>query len=111
MGVQAVVTDGSVRDVDKLPDDVLLLSCGLRHSHAFVHIADFGSQVNVFGMSVSHGELVHADEHGAVAFPDHLIEDVASCAAEFVAAEEPIIAACRADRLSLDELKRLYMAR
>ena len=111
MGVEAVVTDGSVRDVDNLPADVLLLSRGLRPSHAFVHIADFGSQVNVFGMSVSHDELVHADQHGAVAFPSHLIEDVATRAAEFVAAEAPIIAACKADRLSLDELKRLYMAR
>lgn len=111
MGVRAVVTDGSVRDVDKLPADILLLSRGLRPSHAFVHITDFGSQVNVFGMSVSHDELVHADEHGAVAFPNHLVEKVATRAEEFVASEAPIIEACKADSLSLDELKRLYMAR
>jgi regulator of RNase E activity RraA len=111
MGVRAVVTDGSVRDVDKLPTDVLLLSCGLRPSHAHVHITDFARQVNVFGMSVRHDDLVHADEHGAVAFDSNLAAEVAEKAAEFVASEAPIIAACKADSLSLEELKRLYMAR
>lgn len=111
MGVRAVVTDGSVRDVDKLPTDVLLLSCGLRPSHAYVHITDFARQVTVFGMSVCHDDLVHADEHGAVAFPSDLAAEVAVKASEFVASEAPIIAACKADSLSLEELKRLYMAR
>jgi regulator of RNase E activity RraA len=111
MGVRAIVTDGSIRDVGKLPADVLLLSRGLRPSHAFVHIADFGSQVNVFGMAVSHGQLVHADEHGAVVFPIDLADEVAIRGAEFMASEAPIIEACKADTLSLDELKRLYMAR
>lgn len=111
MGVRAVVTDGSVRDVDKLPTDILLLSCGLRPSHAHVHITDFARQVNVHGMSVRHDDLVHADEHGAVAFPADIAAEVVAKAAEFVAAEAPIIAACKADALSLDDLKRLYMAR
>jgi regulator of RNase E activity RraA len=111
MGVCAVVTNGSVRDIAKLPTDIMLLSCGLRPSHAFVHIADYGSQVNVFGMAVSHNELVHADEHGAVAFPSAWADEVADRAADFVASEAPIIEACKADTLSLDELKRLYMAR
>jgi regulator of RNase E activity RraA len=111
MGVRAIVTDGSIRDVAKLPSDILLLSRGLRPSHAFVHITHFGSQVNIFGMSVCHDEVVHADEHGAVAFPRQLVDEVAERAAEFVASEAPIIEACKADALSLDELKRLYMAR
>jgi regulator of RNase E activity RraA len=111
MGVVAIVTDGSVRDVAKLPTDVMLLSCGLRPSHAYVHITDYGRQVNVLGMSVAHNQLVHADEHGAVCFPSDLAAEVAAKAAAFVESEAPIIAACKADSLSLDELKRLYMAR
>jgi regulator of RNase E activity RraA len=111
IGFRAVITDGSVRDVGKLPDDVLILCDGLRPSHAHVHIATYGGQVNVFGMTVSHGDLVHADEHGAVCFPPDLAVQVAECARQFMAAEAPVIDACKADTLTLEELKRLYMAR
>lgn len=111
MGVVAVVTDGSVRDVDQLPDDLMLLSAGLRPSHAHVHITDFGAQVNVYGMSTQHDHIVHADQHGAVTFPAELASSVVENAEAFVAAEAPVIAACKADALTLEELKRLYMER
>lgn len=111
MGFRAIVTDGSVRDVSKLPSDVLILSRGLRPSHARVHISSYGQQVNVFGMTVCEGDLVHADEHGAVAFPADWVDEVARRADEFMASEAPIIEACKADTLGLTELKRLYLAR
>jgi regulator of RNase E activity RraA len=63
------------------------------------------------GPLICHDDLVHADEHGAVAFDSKLAAEVAEKAAEFVASEAPIIAACKADSLSFEELKRLYMAR
>lgn len=69
MGFRGVVTDGCVRDVRKLPEDVLLVARGLRPSHANLHVVSYGDPVKVFGMDVSHGDLVHADEHGAVTFP------------------------------------------
>jgi regulator of RNase E activity RraA len=111
LGFSAVVTDGSVRDVRQLPDDILILSRGLRPSHGFIHVVDYDSQVNVFGMVVTPGDIVHADEHGAVSFPPQLANEVADRAAEFVAGEAPILEACREGRLSIETLKSLYLAR
>jgi regulator of RNase E activity RraA len=111
LGFSAIVTDGSVRDVRQLPQEILVLSRGLRPSHGFIHIVDFGSQVNVFGMVVTPGDVVHADEHGAVCFPKELASEVADRAAEFVAGEAPILEACRQGRLSIQALKSLYLAR
>lgn len=111
MGFRAIVTDGSVRDVSKLPKDVLMLARGLRPSHAYVHITSFGQQVNIYGMTVSHGDVIHADEHGAVAFPQELVEQVQSKARQFIATEAPIIEACKTQALTLDELRRLYLTR
>jgi hypothetical protein len=111
LGFRAIVTDGSVRDLTKLPDDVLILARGLRPSHSFVHVVDFGNQVNVFGMVVSHGDVVHADQHGAVAFPRELAAEVASRAVEFMASEAPVLEACKKGRLTFEELSKLYMAR
>jgi regulator of RNase E activity RraA len=111
MGFRAIVTDGSVRDLSKLPKDILILARGLRPSHAYVHITSFGQQVNVYGMAVSHGDVIHADAHGAVAFPQELLEQVQSKAHQFIAAEAPIIEACKNQTLTLDELRRLYLSR
>jgi regulator of RNase E activity RraA len=111
MGFRGVVTDGCVRDVRKLPKDVLILSRGLRPSHGNVHIVSYGEPVKIFGMEVSHGDVVHADEHGAVAFPAKLMDEIAIKAAEFIAREAPIVTACKKDNLSYEELCRLYLAR
>lgn len=111
MGFRGVVTDGCVRDVRKLPTDVLLLARGLRPSHVNMHIVSYGEPVAVFGMEVSHGDVVHADEHGAVAFPAKLVDEIAIKAKEFIAREAPIMAACGEGGLTLTELSRLYLAR
>ncbi len=62
-------------------------------------------------MDVSHGDVVHADEHGAVAFPAKLVGEIAVKATEFIAREAPIMTACNEDGLTLQELRRLYLAR
>ena len=111
MDFRAIVTDGSVRDATKLPNDILIVSRGLRPSHAYVHIVDFGKQVTIFGMTVMPGDVVHADIHGAVSFPAQLAADVEKKAIAFVAGEAPIIEACRANRLTFEQLSALYMAR
>ncbi|MBF6555962.1 MAG: RraA family protein [Acidimicrobiales bacterium] len=111
LGFRAIVTDGSVRDVTMLPDDILILARGLRPSHSLVHIVDFGGQVNVFGMVASHGDIVHADQHGAVTFPRHLAPEVAERAVEFMESEAPVLDACKQGSLTFDELSRLYMER
>lgn len=111
MNFRAIVTDGSVRDVAKLPDDVLIVARGLRPSHAFVHIVDYNRQVSIFGMTVNPGDVVHADRHGAVAFPRVLAAEVGRRAEEFMASEAPILVACKKGTLTFSELARLYMAR
>jgi regulator of RNase E activity RraA len=111
LGFDAIITDGSIRDVTNLPEDILILSRGLRPSHGFVHVVNFGQQVNVFGMAVTPGQVVHADIHGAVTFPFDLADDVADKARQFMADEAPIIEACRAGRLTYPELASLYMQR
>jgi regulator of RNase E activity RraA len=74
-------------------------------------VISFGEPVNVYDMIVKHGDVVHADEHGAVTFPAELTDEIAVKAAEFVAREMSIIASCKKDELTLDELRHLYLAR
>ncbi|GAB4199191.1 MAG: RraA family protein [Wenzhouxiangellaceae bacterium] len=111
LGVLGVITNGTVRDVTNLPTSILMLSSGLRPSHANVHIVDYCNQVNVNGMVVSDGDVIHADSHGAVCFPSSIAQEVSTCAKTFIESERPIIEGCKKKTLSIDEIIKLYMSR
>ena len=55
-------------------------------SHAFVHVVSFGGQINVCGMTVMDGDLIHADQHGAVVIPHDVADKVMDAAAWHCAA-------------------------
>ena len=63
------VTNGSFRDLDMLASGFQILGGRVGPSHAHVHMVAFGETVDVFGMAVSHDDVVHADHHGAVVIP------------------------------------------
>jgi regulator of RNase E activity RraA len=111
LNVVGVVTDNTVRDLRNLPGTPLILSAGLRPSHANIHVVGFGEQVNVSGMYVRDGELVHADEHGAVTFQEDLAYAVVREAKAFVDSERPIIEGCKRNKLDIEQIIQLYMQR
>ena len=63
-------------DLDDLAEGFQLLAGSVGPSHAYVHVVDFGEPVCVHGMEVAAGDLVHADQHGAVVIPHEVAERV-----------------------------------
>ena len=73
LGVASVLSDGLVRDVGDLSPTFPLLMGRIGPSHAFVHVVDIGGPAEVFGLSIVNGDLVNADQHGAVLIaPEYL---------------------------------------
>lgn len=66
-GIAGVVTDGLVRDLGELPAGFPIIAGAAGVSHAFVRVVEFGTPVEIFGMAVRPGDLIHADRHGALA--------------------------------------------
>ena len=79
LNVAGVITNGSVRDLDDLSPDVPILAGSIGPSHAFVHLIDIGTPVEVFGLRVAHDDLLHADRHGAVRIPPQFLNDLPRC--------------------------------
>jgi len=73
-----------------------MLAGSIVPSHAYVHVADFGIEVTVHGMTVKSGDLIHADRHGAIVVPDEKIEAMRAAVDGLAAREAKIIAAARA---------------
>ena len=90
LGATGVVTDGSIRDLPDIADGFQLLAGRVGPSHAFVQMVDFGGPVNVAGMGVVDGDLIHADQHGAVVIPTAVAADVPA-AADLIARREAVI--------------------
>lgn len=78
LGVAGCITNGSMRDLDDLAPGFQILAGSLGPSHAYVHVENFGEPVDVHGMAVEHGDLVHADKHGAVVIPPGAISGLAN---------------------------------
>jgi regulator of RNase E activity RraA len=106
LGCVGVVTDGAVRDVDMMAPGFFVLAGSVVPSHAWVHAVDFGGPVNVAGMIVQSGDLIHADRHGAVVIPHGLERKVVEAAALIAKREAVIIKASREPGFSVEALKR-----
>jgi regulator of RNase E activity RraA len=110
LGSVGCVTNGSFRDVTALAEGFQILGGHVGPSHAHVHIAGFGEPVEVNGMLVSDGDIVHADYQGAVVVPAELVDDVAEAVALVTRREKLILDACRDKSFTIATL-RAAMAR
>jgi len=111
LGCEGVITDGAIRDIQKIPVGFQMIARAVRPSHAFVHIVDFGITVNVCSMVVCDGDLIHADVHGAVCFPPTLVGAVLAAAKDFIESERPIIEACAMPDITIDQVLEIYTRR
>ena len=103
LGCLGCVTDGSFRDIDELAAGFQILGGKIGPSHAFVHLEQFACQVNVHGMTVNDGDLIHADKHGAVVLPAGSLAKLPAAIDLVTKREAPILAAARSADFNIDK--------
>ena len=106
LGVQGVLTNGSVRDLDVLAPGFPIIAGSIGPSHGHAHIVDFDVPVEVFDLAVNPGDLLHLDRHGAVLIPEELAADLPRCIDLMIAKEAPILAAARKPGFSVADVER-----
>lgn len=110
LGCIGVITDGSVRDIPDVADGFQMMADRIGPSHAFVHPVAYGNSVQVAGMRVSDGDLIHADLHGAVVIPADVAADVPEAAALIARREGVIINAAQQEGFNFEKLKEAWGA-
>ena len=55
LGCLGTITNGSIRDIPQVAPGFQMLAGSIAPSHAFVHVVDFGGNVNIHGMAVRIG--------------------------------------------------------
>ena len=104
LGCLGCVTNGSMRDLDVLAEGFQICAGVVGPSHAFVHVEQIGVTVNIHGMQVAPGDLIHADVHGAVAFDVKLVDDILKAIDLLTRREARILDAARAPGFNIDKL-------
>jgi len=106
LGCVGAVTNGSVRDLptaEKLGFQLFAGSVSV--SHAYVHIVEVGSAVEIAGLKIQSGDLLHGDLHGVQTVPPAVAGRVAPVAAQIRAREQVLIALCQSPDFSVEKLR------
>lgn len=108
LGCAGVITDGSVRDLDAMAPNFVVLAGSIMPSHAHVHLVDFGGTVSVFGMLVSPNDIIHCDRHGAVVVPADAVDKIPAAVDLLSRRERVIIEASKQRGFSIDRLRQAF---
>jgi 4-hydroxy-4-methyl-2-oxoglutarate aldolase len=110
LGCNAVITNGAARDIRQVEAIGFgLFARGPVVGYANVRFVEIGGPVKVGGLAVHPGDLLHADEHGAVIIPREIdLAELVRVAEQFMASERMVIDYARsADTFSVSDLKQL----
>ena len=109
LGLRGVITNGTMRDLDVLPKNFPILSGAVGPSHAFVHVTEFKCKVDVLGMIVNPGDLIHADRHGACVIPKDTIEGLENSISKLVSDENIVLDPARKEGFNYEILEKAWL--
>jgi 4-hydroxy-4-methyl-2-oxoglutarate aldolase len=100
------VTNGTVRDLQGLSRaEYHLFASGVAVSHAYAHVVDFGEAVEIGGMTVRPGDLLHGDLHGVQIVPAMGAAQIPRIAADLAAEERDLILLSQSPEFTLEKLR------
>ena len=101
----AYVTNGAVRDLDGVESVGIQLFAGsVAVSHAYAHIVDFGDPVEIGGLKVQPGDILHGDRHGILSVPHELTGKLPAVAEQIQAEEKELFALTESPGFSVETL-------
>ena len=90
-GMSGALTNGVMRDLGDMAKGFPVVAGSIGPSHGFVHVRSVNQPVNIFGMNIKPGDLVHADRHGAVVVPIDVIDDLEASILKMQATERLVL--------------------
>lgn len=102
------VTNGAVRDLPAVAATGFHFFAGnVAVSHSYVHIVSIGGTVEVGGLLVNPGDLIHGDRHGVLSVPKEIAPEIPVVAERIIEKERKLIGLCRVSDFSLEKLREV----
>ncbi len=110
LGMSGAFTNGVMRDLDDHEAGFPVVAGSIGPSHMFVHVTEINIPVTVFGMTIKPGELVHADQHGAVVIPEEVLPKLGAAIKTLLESEQIILGPARQPGFDIDKLEEAWKA-
>jgi regulator of RNase E activity RraA len=102
------VTDGAVRDLPAVSGAGFhFFARNVAVSHSYVHLVKVGGSIEVGGLKVQPGDLIHGDCHGVLSIPHQIAAKIPDVADRIADKERKLIGLCRVSDFSLERLRQV----
>ncbi len=106
LGCVGAVTNGAVRDLRAAEALQFPLFAGhVSVSHAYVHIIEFGTPVEVNNLKAHSGDLLHGDLQGVQSVPQDIAAQIPAVAARMAEKAAALISLCQSPEFSVEKLR------
>ncbi len=106
LGCAGLVTNGGVRDLNAVrAAEFQMFAAGAAVSHAYAHIVDFGEAVEIGGLTVRPGDLIHGDRHGVQTIPSEIAAQIPATARDILLRRQYLVGVCRSPEFSIEKLR------
>ncbi len=110
LGAVGAVSDGGLRDVNEIKALGLQYFCpGFTVSHGNPLILDVGVEVEISGMLIKPGDLLHGDINGLVSIPLEIADQVAAAVAKIRENESGSMAFFNSPDFTVEKLRERYI--
>jgi len=108
LGSVGAITNGAVRDLSAVERlGFRLFSGNVAVSHSYMHVVEVGGVVEIGGLRVAPGDILHGDQHGIVQIPAEIADQIPATAAQIHEREREIVKYCHSASFSVEGLRKL----
>lgn len=108
LGMSGALTNGVMRDLDDHEAGFPVVAGSIGPSHMFVHVTEIDTPVTIFDLTINPGELVHADQHGAIVIPSEVLPKLAESIQALLTSEQIILGPAREPGFDIDKLQEAW---
>ena len=108
LGCVGVMTNGAVRDLAAVErTGFQLFSGSVSVSHAYTHVVEVNAPVEVAGLRIAPGDLLHGDHHGVICIPREVASELPETIARVRTWEREVLDLCRSETFSKADLREI----
>ena len=108
LGCVGYVTNGAVRDLTTVKETGFHFFAGqVSVSHAYAHVVDFGEPIEIGGLSIRPGDLIHGDRHGIQTIPKSIAAKISLVANHIIEQEQRVIEYCKSPDFAVGRLREI----
>jgi len=105
LGCLGAITNGAARELPAIEASGFQVFAGrLAISRAYIHVVEYGGPVEVGGLTIQPGDLLHGDRHGIINVPQDLATKLPAVASKILEKKQQVIELSKKPEATFEEL-------